>query len=187
MTATETLIANYGLLAVFAGGLLEGETILILAAVAAHHGILSMPSVFFVAACAATIGDQIWFMLGRFGSDKGLIKRFVAKPGVKRALARVESHPTAFVLSFRFIYGLRVAGAFACGLSRIPLPKFLFLNIVAAVIWTVAVLALGYTFGSAIEALLGDAKKIEWKLIIVVATFAAVFTISHMISRGKRK
>ena len=57
MTTTETIIANYGLVAVFLGGLLEGETILILAAVAANHGILSLPMVFVVGA--------IWYFVAR--------------------------------------------------------------------------------------------------------------------------
>ncbi|MBU3258524.1 DedA family protein [Roseovarius sp. PS-C2] len=187
MTTTEALIENYGLLAVFAGSLLEGETIVVLAALAAHHGILSLPSVFFVAACAATIGDQIWFALGRFGSERKIVKRMVARSMVQHSLTKVHQHPTTFVLSFRFIYGLRIAGALACGLSRMPLPVFVILNIIAALLWTAAILALGYSFGSAIEAFFGQAKQIEWKLMAAIVAFAVVFTIGHLLSKRKKK
>ncbi len=187
MTATEAFIANYGLLAVFAGGLLEGETVLILAAVAVHHGILSLPSVFLVAALAAAIGDQIWFLLGRFGSDREFVKRFVAKPAAQRALARIDRHPNIFILSFRFIYGLRIAGAVACGVSKIPVPAFMALNFLASMLWTAVILALGYTFGTAIEVFLGEAKQIEWKLGLALVAFLAVFAVFRILSKHLRE
>ena len=187
MTATEAFIANYGLLAVFIGGLLEGETILILAAVVAHHGLLSLPSVFVVAAVAATIGDQIWFSLARYGSDLKFITNLVSKAGVQRALDRVQRHPVLFVLSFRFIYGLRIAGAVACGLSRIPALRFVTLNVVAAAIWTAVILGLGYAFGTAIEAFVGKVGRVEWKILAAIATFAAVFGLFHHIAKRREK
>lgn len=179
MTATETFIANYGLFAVFIGGLLEGETILILAAVAAHHGLLSLPAVFVFAASAATISDQGLFMIARYKSDSAMVRRLMARPGVRRALDRVHRHPRAFVLSFRFIYGLRIAGAIACGLSRIPAPQFIVLNLIAAMIWAAVILCLGYTFGSAVGAVLGTVARLEWKLIAALATLAAIFVVGH--------
>ncbi|WP_112323100.1 DedA family protein [Oceanibium sediminis] len=185
MSGTEILIANYWLLAVFVGGLLEGETILILAAVAAHHGLLPISSVFIVATCAAAIGDQIWFLLGRYGSELEVVKRLVAKPGLQRTLGRLERHPKTFVLSFRFFYGIRIAGAVACGLSRIPTLLFIILNLLAAMVWTSVILGLGYTFGSAMEAILGEAKQIEWKLAAAVASLVSVFVVFRIYSKRR--
>ena len=58
-------IAEYGYAAVFIGCLLEGETILILAGFAAHEGQLSLPLTIFIAFVAGTLGDQIFYGLGR--------------------------------------------------------------------------------------------------------------------------
>jgi membrane protein DedA with SNARE-associated domain len=184
MTSADALVANYGLLAVFIGGLLEGETILILAAIAAHHGLLAMPSVFVVAAITAAIGDLIWFSVGRYGTRFQKIKTLSAKPAVQSAMARVERHPVIFVLSFRFIYGLRTAGAVACGLSRIPMVQFVILNAIAATVWAAVILSLGYAFGTALEVMLGNVARIEWKILVALLGLAVVFgTTRHLMRR----
>ena len=59
------LISQYGLIAVLAGSLLEGETVLLLAGYAAHRGYLDFTTVVAVAMLGAVIGDQAWFVLGR--------------------------------------------------------------------------------------------------------------------------
>jgi membrane protein DedA with SNARE-associated domain len=50
-----SLIQNWGYPAVFAGSLIEGETILALAALAAHRGYLALPWVIAAAAATTTI------------------------------------------------------------------------------------------------------------------------------------
>lgn len=55
------LIARYGLAAVFAGTLFEGETVLLLAGYAAHRGYLDFSAVVAVAIVGAVAGDQFWF------------------------------------------------------------------------------------------------------------------------------
>ena len=186
MTATDAFVAHYGLLAVFVGGLLEGEVILILAAVAAHHGLLPLPSVFAVAVIAAALGDLIWFAMGRYGSRMPRIESLAAKPVVQSALTRVERHPVIFVLSFRFIYGLRMAGAVACGLSRIPLLQFIVLNLIAALVWAAVIIGLGYAFGTALEAMLGNVARIEWKILATLAVVAVLFGVIRYLSARNR-
>jgi membrane protein DedA with SNARE-associated domain len=187
MTTTETLIANYGLLAVFLGGLLEGETILILAAVAAHHGLLSVPMVFLVGAISATLGDQAWFLLARHRSQLPPIEGILKGPRVKKALDLVQRHPTIFILSFRFIYGFRIAGAVACGLSNMSSVRFSVFNSIAALIWTALILALGYGFGSAIETVFGEARRVEWKILVTILCLAFLFFVSRHIQRHWRR
>jgi len=188
MTTTEALIAHYGLFAVFIGGLLEGETFLILAAVAAHQGILSLPLVFVFGAIGATIGDQTWFLLSRYKRDMPLVRKLVAKPEVRKAIGLIQRYPTVFILSLRFLYGLRTAGAVACGLSEIPTPRFMVVNVIAAVIWTAVMLALGYAFGSAIEAVLGNVDRVEMKILLaaIVVVIAAV-AIRFAAARWQRR
>jgi len=186
MTTTEALIAQYGLYAVFVGGLLEGETFLILSAVAAQHGILPLPWVFVVAATGATAGDQLWFILARYKSDLKLLHKLVGRPEVQKAIVFIERNPTLFILSFRFVYGLRIAGAVACGLSKISFARFMTFNVIAALIWTGVMLALGYAFGSAIEAVLGTVRQVEWKILAAAAVVALAFVAGRLIRRRRR-
>jgi len=59
------LIADYGYVALFAGTLLEGETVLILAGFAAHQGYLQLHWVIGIALLGGFLGDQFYFWLGR--------------------------------------------------------------------------------------------------------------------------
>jgi len=179
MTSTEWLISHYGLLGVFVGGLLEGETVLILAAVAAHQGLLSLSHIFLVGAGGAIVADQAWFVLARRRPQVSLVQRVGAEPRVRKALGYIERHPTLFILSFRFLYGLRIAGAIACGLSKVPAAQFVILNAIAALIWTVTMLALGYAFGTAIQAVLGQFAHFEWKIIAAAGVIALLFLVIH--------
>ena len=51
-------LAQYGYLAVFAGTLLEGEVILVLAGFAAHQGYLQLPVVMLVASLCPEVQSQ---------------------------------------------------------------------------------------------------------------------------------
>jgi len=69
------LLSQYGYLAVFVGSILEGETVLILAGFAAHQGYLSFPIVVMLAFCGGTMGDQMYFFLGRYYGSS-ILSRF---------------------------------------------------------------------------------------------------------------
>lgn len=161
-------VASYGYLAVFAGTLLEGETILIAAGFAAHRGLLDWPLVALVAVLGATLGDQIAFLLGRWKGD-ALIGRFPVlarrKPRIHELLERYDS---LFILCVRFLYGLRIAGPVIMGSSRIPMLRFAVLNLVGAALWAVLVSGAGYLFGAAIETVLVDLKTIEEVVLVVI-------------------
>ena len=161
-------VASYGYLAVFAGTLLEGETILIAAGFAAHRGLLDWPLVVLVALAGATLGDQIAFVLGRWKGD-ALIARFPALARQKpRIHALLERYDALFILAVRFLYGLRIAGPVIMGASRVPVLRFALLNVLGAALWAVLIAGTGYTFGAAIETVLVDLKTIEEVVLVVI-------------------
>lgn len=161
-------VASYGYLAVFVGTLLEGETILIAAGFAAHRGLLDLPIVILVAMLGGTLGDQLAFQIGRWKGD-ALIERFPAlarhKPRVHELL---ENHTTLFILTVRFLYGLRIAGPVLLGSSRVPMLRFAMLNLIGAALWATVVSGAGYLSGLAINALIADLKRIEEVVLIAI-------------------
>ena len=80
---------------------------------------MSLPAVVAVAALASLGGDQLWFYLGRrYG--KRLLARYpslVARTAHARAL--LDRHNLGLILSIRFLYGLRIAGPVAIGMSEV--------------------------------------------------------------------
>lgn len=166
-------IASYGYLAVFAGTLLEGETILVAAGFAAHGGLLDWPLVALVAMAGGTLGDMLAFLLGRWKGE-ALIARFPAlaqrKPRIHDLLERYDAF---FILSVRFMYGLRIAGPLIMGSSRVPLLRFALLNAIGAALWAALVAGAGYLFGLAINAWIADLRRTEE--IVLLAVLASGF------------
>ena len=81
------LVAEYGYPAALVGALFEGETIVTLAGLAARRGHLHLPILFVLAAAGGSVGDAIYFALGRrYGSE--LLARWPSfTPDVPTALS----------------------------------------------------------------------------------------------------
>src|SRR5215472_18090019 len=103
----DELVSQYGYLAVFIGTFFEGETILVLGALAAHRGYLDLPFVVLCGFSGSLIGDQLWFYLARRYGKRFLERRPSWRHRTDRALALLDKYDTLFILSFRFLYGLR--------------------------------------------------------------------------------
>ncbi len=148
------LIQNYGYLAVAAGTFLEGETILFMAGAAAYRGHLALPTVMLVGTLASFFGDQLYFYAGRrYGTV--LLERFPSMQSrAARAKALLERHHLPLILSIRFLYGLRIAGPFAIGMSGVPWFRFFILNLMGALVWAMVIAGAGYGFGQALAYLL---------------------------------
>jgi len=165
------LIATYGYLAVAAGCLLEGETVLALAGFAAHRGYLGLPEVLVVGAFAAFAGDEFFFWLGRRHAAAAL-RRI---PSLQRQAGRVhwliEKHPIKLIIGMRFAYGLRVAVPIIVGSSAIAAGRFALLNAAGAILWAAIIAGLGWSSGQVIETLLGDIRHLEgWLALTLVIT-----------------
>lgn len=182
--ALPTLIAQYGLIAVFAGSLLEGETLLLLAGYAAHRGYLDFAAVVAVAMLGAVIGDLGWFVLGRYQGRRLLDRHPRLGDKVRRALALIERHPTKILLAMRFAWGLRIALPVAIGMSRIPWRRFLLLNLLSALLWAPVVAGAGYAFGALIARHAAGLHRAEHWGMLAVVTLALVI---HLVARRHSK
>ena len=144
MTDFTQHLAALGPIAIALGAAFEGQTAVIAGGVIARQQILSPAVVVLAAALGSGIVDYMLFVLGRSFRHTRWVKKVSAKPAFDRALGLIERHPTGFILSFRFLFGLRAAGPVAVGVSTVSTRKFAILNAVAAGIWAGAFVALGY-------------------------------------------
>ena len=153
--AIETLIARYGLAAIFLGAGIEGETSVIAGGVLAHRHLIPLSGAVIAAALGSCVADQLFFAAGRYFREHRRVRAMAAKPAFAKALVTFEHHPTLFVIGFRFLYGLRTVSPAAIGTSHIRTRKFVLLNALSAAIWGVLFTGLGYAFGGGIERLFG--------------------------------
>jgi membrane protein DedA with SNARE-associated domain len=164
----ESFLQTYGYLALFIGTFLEGETILALAGLAAHEGLMSFSLVVVIAALGGFVGDQFFFFLGRHYGNRLLNRhpRIAAKaPRVKQLLCRWDA---PLVIMIRFMYGLRIAGPIIIGAAGISPWRLAFFNLIGSAIWAPVVAAVGYLAGHAVQQLMQDLELAKIVLLIVM-------------------
>ncbi|WP_122585405.1 DedA family protein [Pseudomonas viridiflava] len=161
----QNFLNEFGYFALFLGTFFEGETILVLAGFLAFRGYMDLNIVILVAFCGSYAGDQLWYFMGRKHGRKLLARKPRWQLMGDKALRLVRKHPDIWVLSFRFVYGLRTVMPVAIGLSGYPPARYLLLNGIGAAVWAAALGSAAYHFGAVLEGLLGNVKKYElWVL-----------------------
>ena len=152
------LIAEHGAcfyLIAFVWTFLEGETFVLFAGFAAAQGLVNPILLIAATWLGSFSGDQTWFWLGRYFGVR-LLDRFPKwGSGVEAALFWLERYNVGFILSFRFIYGIRNFSSFAMGVSAVHWKRFLSLNLLAAWLWAMSFVATGYFLGHAFRVMLG--------------------------------
>lgn len=188
--ALEALIARYGLWAILGGAGIEGEAVVITGGILAHRGLLPLWGVAIAAAIGSCAIDQLWFLAGRYFRDYRWVRAIAAKPAFARVLRILERHPTRFIFSFRFIYGLRTVSPIAIGASAVPAKRFVPINMAAAALWGPLMAVIGYSFGKAIDPLLENTNWAVWLLlgaVLVAGTVAIGIRLTRKMLGRRRK
>ena len=182
------LIQNYGYLIVFIGTLLEGETIVILAGFAAFQGHLSLEYVIPLAILGSSIGDHIFFYLGRFKGRAVLARRPHWHARVGKIHELLLRHQNWLIFGSRFMYGFRMAIPVVLGTSKVSALRFSLLNITGAIVWSTFFAFGGYLFGEAIEKFLGNVKKIEGYILLgIIIVVVLVQIVNWWIGRKEEE
>jgi membrane protein DedA with SNARE-associated domain len=156
------------------------------AAFAAAQGLLNPALLFLATWLGSFSGDQTYFWIGRcFGLR--LLNRFPKwRYGVESALYWLERYNTGFILTFRFIYGIRNFSSFAMGLSAVHWKRFLALNCLAAGMWAGSFVAAGYFLGHAFRAVLGHlVRSFSLVMLIVFVVFTVTVWLVHRLQRRR--
>lgn len=182
-----SLLGRYGLLAVFVGSFLEGETVLVLAGFAARRGYLELPSVMAVAYLGTLFADQFWFWVGRLGGQRFLASRPTWQQRVGGARRWIARHERGVIWSFRFFYGVRSVTPFVLGMSGTSPLRFGLGDAASAGVWTVLVAGAGYLLGAALERLLGDLRQIEGLLFGAILVGGVLAWAWRTLRRRRRR
>ncbi len=170
----ESLIGQYGYLAVLVGTFLEGETILVIAGFLAHRGYLSLDGVMLAAFLGTYAGDQLFFQIGRRRGVAWLERRPGWRTRAERVFRLLERYQTPVVLGFRFLYGIRNVTPFVIGASGFPTWRFVLLNGIGAAIWAIVIATLGYLLGESASRLIDRVMHYEALIVAVVAVIGTL-------------
>jgi membrane protein DedA with SNARE-associated domain len=166
---------------------LEGETFVLFAGFAAAQGLINPILLLAATWLGSFSGDQTWFWIGRYFGSR-LLDRFPRwRNGVEAALYWLERYNAGFILSFRFIYGIRNFSSFAMGLSAVHWKRFLSLNFLAAGLWAGSFVAAGFFLGHAFRAMLGHLIR-SFSLVMLGAfiVFAVAVWFFHRLQKRRQ-
>jgi len=179
-------LAHYGYGAVAAALLLEnaglpvpGETMLLLASfLAFSEHRLRLPYIILVGVLAATIGDNLGFLLGHYGGEP-LLERYRQVPRVYRTITRAESliqrYGSFAIFIARFIAGMRIIAGPLAGVLHMPWRKFVVFNFLGAAVWVTVISSVGYFFGRHWDELARIMKGFNLAVLLAAVLLAVFF------------
>jgi membrane protein DedA with SNARE-associated domain len=180
MNEITQLIDNYSdwiYLIAFFWAALEGETFVIFAGLAAQRGHLNIYELIISVGLGSLLGDQVCFWLGRCYGARILHHFPKLEPGVNQAIGWLEKHAVGFILSYRFMYGIRNVSSIAIGMSHLPWQKFALWNAIAAFVWAVTFSNIGYLFGDLIQRVPQGEDKLEAGIHQAMLTVVGLFLL----------
>lgn len=179
---------SYGYLAVFVGVILGGEILLLVAGFLAAQDYFSVYWVVFFATLGIVLMDIVWYIVGRFGrkSIPKWLKRFLI--GTKERSSDInrllKKHAGKTIFLVRFIYGLRAMILVLAGVIRMNFWKFLGLNVLGSIVWSIIMTLLGYFFGESFNIL---KKYVSSSLLLVTFVFVAIVIMFVIVVFVKKK
>jgi membrane protein DedA with SNARE-associated domain len=173
-------IADYGYWAVALALLCEnagipvpGESALLLASILAYsEHRLHLGWIIVVGTCAATLGDNIGYILGHYGG-RPMLDRYerifrISPTALKRGEDLFERYGAEAIFFARFIFGLRVLAGPLAGVLRMHWRKFAFFNFLGATLWVTVIAGAGYLFGRHWQTLLRVMQRFNIAVLILV-------------------
>lgn len=181
------LIAQYGYWAVGVTLLLEntgmpvpGETVLLLASfLAFSRQELQLSYIILVGVCAATLGDNLGYVIGYRGGRR-LFDRYRSAFRIKpeiivRGERLFDKYGAVTIFFARFIFGLRVIAGPLAGVLNMPWKRFAVFNFLGALLWVTVISFVGYKFGKHWDVLTKYMER--FNIIIVIAAGIVIFVL----------
>ena len=167
-----------------------GETVLIISAVYAGTGRLSIWLVAVIAFFAAILGDNVGFGIGHFGG-RPLAERygkyiFLTPERLDKTTSFFDRHGGKVIVIARFVEGLRQANGIIAGITGMHWKKFVVWNALGAALWVGVWVSIGYFSGSNIDSIYRAATRYELYFGILVGLLVLGF-IGHRVWRWRKE
>lgn len=152
-------LITYRYLLIFPIAIVEGPILMVFCGILWKLGYFSLLPLFLALAASDLFGDVMWYAVGRWGGER-FIRRFgryfgVDEEMVRKVEVRFRAHEgkILFLSKLTMGFGFAIATILAAGMLRVDFKKFLAINAVGQVFWTVILLGAGYLYGNYYESL----------------------------------
>lgn len=142
LTLAQPWLDQYGYFALFASVFLEGfgmptpgESLIVAASMLAGRGDMHIVLVLLFAWLAAVLGDNIGYLIGRWGGHRLLYKVGVKAGHLAKAEHFFKHYGGGIVIIARFFPVLRQLNGVVAGSMQMPWWRFLLFNVLGAALW----------------------------------------------------
>lgn len=171
----ESLVAQYGYIAVLFGTMVEGESIMFIAGYFSQSHYLELPWVFLCGVIGTHIGESFFYFLGRTQGSALLESKPAWKERSEVLLKHFRRHRYLLIVFYRFFYGMRSVAPLMIGASGVRPAVFLCLNIFGVCLWAGCLTAGGYYFGSTLRLFLQKVERYDqWVLLGFIVVLAGI-------------
>ncbi len=173
-----------GYAAVFIGLILEGDTVLFIAAFLTHQGLFDIWYLLLTVFSSVIIGDILWYIVGYHTRDSRFWL-FRWAHGIGRHFDRyLTKRPLYTIFISKFTYGVHHLILMRAGVVNISLKDFIRKDIIATLVWVAIVGGLGYFSGFSFYLL---RRYIRLTEIGFLAIMVALLFLEHFIINRKLK
>jgi membrane-associated protein len=157
---------------------LPGDSLLFMVGALCGVGLMNLPFVMALLLCAAVLGNQTNYTIGRHFGPKVFQweqSRFFNKRAFEQAHEFYERYGGITIVIARFIPFLRTFAPFVAGVAQMTRRKFTFYDVTGGALWVCGLIIAGYLFGN-IPFVKQHLDKIIWAMIILpglIALFGA--------------
>ncbi|UFS69456.1 DedA family protein [Geomonas sp. RF6] len=177
----------HGYWVLFLGTFLEGEAILIFAGFMAFQGYLNIYGVILAALAGSFLGDQAYFYLGRLKGQFLLRVFTTVSKKFRKGLLLIERYGNFVAFASRYTYGFRILLPIILGMTTFSSRKFLILNLVSALSWSIIFALCGFLFGKGASFFFDDLERYEPYLLLALALLVVCAYIAHYLAHCWRR
>jgi len=167
---------------------LPGDSLLFVSGAAAASGILNLELLIAVYILGAVIGDTVNYWLGNYLGLKVFVEKFpglIKKEYIERTHCFYDRWGGATIFVARFVPFVRTFAPFLAGVGSMKYHRFLFYNILGAVVWTLLVVLGGYYLGTL--SLVKENMSLMLLGVMALTGAAILVIIAGLISSCRRK
>jgi membrane protein DedA with SNARE-associated domain len=181
----EQFLQQYGLLALFLGMWVEGETVLIIVGFLAHQHLLNRWEALPVAILGALSVDHALYAAGRLTTRIEFLRKLKEKAMPARVAKLGESF--SVFMGVRFVYGTRSPYLFFVGTRGLSWPRFISRELPAVVSWCVVWLFFGHAFGHMMALIYGTLHKHHLPWIILALAVSGLSLAAYVLLKQRQR
>ncbi len=163
---------------------LPGDSLLFALGALSANGSLNVVLLGILLMCAAIIGDNLNYWIGRtigaklFTSEDS---RLFNKSYLERTEKFYDKYGTKTVVIARFVPIVRTFAPFVAGFGRMNYAKFLTFSIIGGILWICGLLSLGYFFGNL------EFVKNNFGVVIIAIIFISILPAIIEVLKSRKK